>query len=89
LVALSPEQRNVLRLHLLDGLNIDQIGLIHQVHRATVARWLARARETVRDDTRRRLAAKIAVDGPELESIVTALHSQLDVSVQRILRELG
>src|SRR5262249_7365534 len=37
LAALSSRERNVLRLHLLDGLNIAQIGAVYGTHRATVA----------------------------------------------------
>ncbi|HEX9105397.1 MAG TPA: sigma factor-like helix-turn-helix DNA-binding protein, partial [Polyangia bacterium] len=39
--ALDSEQRNVLRLHVLEGLNIEQIGALFKVHRSTVARWIA------------------------------------------------
>lgn len=85
--ALTPQERNVLRLNLVDGLNIEQIGTVYQVHRATVARWIARAREAVRDETRRLLAARLRLRGGEFDSLVGVLQSQLDVSIQRILTE--
>ena len=43
--ALDSEQRNVLRLHVVEGLNIDEIGALFRVHRSTVARWIAGARQ--------------------------------------------
>ena len=41
---LKPEVRSVLRAHAVEGLSIDQIGALYQVHRATAARWVAHAR---------------------------------------------
>src|SRR5207244_2837986 len=50
---LSTQDRNILRLHLVDGLNIEQIGGIYNVHRATVARWIAASRQALVEETRR------------------------------------
>ena len=45
---LSPRERNVLRMHYGHALSIDAIGRVYGVHRATVARWLSTARESLR-----------------------------------------
>jgi RNA polymerase sigma-70 factor (ECF subfamily) len=37
---LTRQERNLLRLHLLEGLTLEQLGGHHRVHRTTVARWL-------------------------------------------------
>ncbi len=89
LAELEPEQRSVLRLQLLDGLGVDEIGLVHRVHRATAARWIVRAKEDLRKRTRRQLEARLALRGPELESLVAALQSRLDLSLERVLRDLA
>lgn len=85
LAALSVEDRNVLRMHLLDGLNIDEMGALFQVHRATAARWIGRARDKVASDTRRLLLERLRLSETELESLMGVVLSQLDVSLQRAL----
>ena len=85
LATLSTDERNVLRLHYLDGLNIDKIGALHQVHRATVARWLERSRDTIASETRRVLAEQLSLDDGELDSLIAFVQSQLDVSIRRLL----
>jgi RNA polymerase sigma-70 factor (ECF subfamily) len=87
LAALDPRQRTILQLYLVDGLNIERIGQVYQVHRATVARWIAGTRDELYDETRRRLREKLHLDAAEFESIVRLVRSQLDVSVRRILEE--
>ncbi len=86
LQALSAKERNLLRLKLLDGLNIDEIGKLYAAHRATVARWLAAAREALGNGTRARLAAALKLNPAELESLLRALDSKMDVSISRFLR---
>jgi len=85
--ALPIEQRNVLRLHLLDGLSIDRIGKLHDVHRATAARWLVNARERLAKDTQRLLQSRLNVSPSEFESLLRLVRSDLDVSLCRILAE--
>jgi RNA polymerase sigma-70 factor (ECF subfamily) len=84
---LGARERAVLRYHYVDGLNIDEIGKLYDVHRATVARWREQARVSLFEATREALAG--ASDGSvDLRSILTLIQSQLDFSVRRLL-ELG
>jgi RNA polymerase sigma-70 factor (ECF subfamily) len=85
MASLSRRERNVLRLCYLDSLTIDEIGAFYKVHRATAARWLARARELLLEGTRRRLLEKLKVTDSELESLMRILTSRLDVSLQIFL----
>jgi RNA polymerase sigma-70 factor (ECF subfamily) len=85
--ALPTRERNVLRLHLLDGLNVDRIGQLYDVHRATAARWLAHAREELFRHTRDTLRKELGLTQTEFASIVRLVRSELDVSICRILRE--
>ncbi len=87
LVALEPRDRTVLRLHLYDRLTEDVIGQLFEVHRTTVARWIARTRETLFVQTRKRLRERLGLRPSEFESLVRLVRSQLDVSIYRILRE--
>lgn len=84
---LSPRERNILRCNVLKGLNIEEIGVIYRVHRATVARWIASARVTLRDRTREALARRVRVADGELESILRLIESQMDVSLKRRLEQ--
>lgn len=79
LLALPQDERNALRLNVAEGLNIEQIGVIYGVHRATVARWIARAREGIAAQTRQLLAARLGMPAPEIESLVRLCQSRLDV----------
>jgi RNA polymerase sigma-70 factor, ECF subfamily len=85
-VALSRDERSLLRFNLVDGLNIAAIGAIYGVHRATVARWIAQARAHVLEATRTELRARLGIADDELDSLIQALASQLDVSLHGLLR---
>ncbi len=87
MAALSARERNLLRLHLLDGLNVDRIGATYDVHRATAARWIAAARERLVSETRRLLARRLGLHVGEVDSLMALLTSQLDLSISRHLRD--
>jgi len=87
LAQLGSEQRNLLRLHLIDGMNIDKLAVMFQIHRATAARWLHSAREAVFTQTRRLLQQRLRLSPAEFDSLVRVLRSQLDLSVTRLLAE--
>lgn len=85
--ALESGTRNLLRQSVVQRLNIDQIGALYGVHRATAARRLERAKEDLLVATRTRLMERLAVDRDELESIMGLIRSRLDVSVGRVLQK--
>jgi RNA polymerase sigma-70 factor (ECF subfamily) len=84
---LGREERNALRLHHLDGLTLDETASVCRVSRATVARWLAGAREQILQDTQRILREKLGLDESALASVFELVRSQLDVSMKRYLAE--
>jgi RNA polymerase sigma-70 factor (ECF subfamily) len=83
--ALEPRLRSVLRMHFVDELSIDEIGAAYAVHRATAARWIQRARDTLFATTRSILAARLALSGTELDRLAALVQSQLDVSLSQLL----
>lgn len=85
LQSLSPRSRNLLRQHYVDGLTMEQVGALYRVHRITVHRWIDRTREELAAETKRRMAERLRASGPEVESILRLIQSQLDTS----LRSLG
>ena len=84
---LSFEDRLLLRQQIADQLSVDEIGAAHGVHRGTAGRWLARAREALLLATQRRLAERLDLPAEEIASVIRLVHSKLDVSVVRYLRD--
>jgi RNA polymerase sigma-70 factor (ECF subfamily) len=82
---LPAQDRTVLRLHYVDGLNIDQIGGIYRVHRSTVARWIAKTRERLLADAKQVLMTQLKLTTKEFQSLMTAMQSQLHLSIHRFL----
>lgn len=85
LAALPSQERNVLRLHYLDGLSLNQVGAVYQVNKSTVSRWLLRARERLLEDARQELETSLGIGGPELDSLLRAMGSALHLSLSRAL----
>jgi len=85
LAALSIHDRLLLRQHFLDGLGIDRLAALHDVHRATAARWIAKLVEKLLADTRMRLETMLEVTGEELDSVLRMIQSCLDASIGRAL----
>jgi RNA polymerase sigma-70 factor, ECF subfamily len=83
--SLEPRQRAALRMSFVDGLSIDEIGEIYGVHRATTARWIARARDVLFETTRTLLADRLELSPTELDRMTSLVRSQLDVSVSQLL----
>jgi RNA polymerase sigma-70 factor, ECF subfamily len=86
LEALDTDERNVLRLHYLDGMSIDEIGRLYRIHRATAARWIERARDKILVETRRLFNERHRLTPTELDSVIDMLQSKFDVSIERFLR---
>jgi len=83
--SLSPRERTLLKQQIVDGLGIDELGTLYEVHRATAARWVAAAREKLLTRTRRLFMMRARITSEECESIMRLVRSQLDVSLQRRL----
>jgi RNA polymerase sigma-70 factor (ECF subfamily) len=86
LAALPGRSRALLRLHYVDGMRLADIGALYKVHESTASRWIAQAAETVSDDARARLVARLALSRSELDSVARMIRSQLDLSIARILQ---
>ena len=85
LAALTADERNVLRLHYLDGLTLEEVAATYRIGRATAARWLARAREKILAETRSRLKAQLGVHELELDSLMDLTASRVPLSFRRHL----
>lgn len=87
IAALDARDRTLLRYSLVDGLDLGEIGAIYRTHKSTISRWLARARTRLWSATRDALTGPGGFDAAELESLVRAVRSGLDLSFERLLAE--
>lgn len=86
LAELPPRDRNVLRLVYVDGLAVEQVALAYNVHRVSVSRWLGDAREQLHTRTRALLRERLSLSATEMASVARLCLSQIDVSLDRLLR---
>jgi len=85
--ALEGRDRALLRMHFLDGLNLERLGLVFQVSRATAGRMMFTARTRLLEQTLALLRERLGVGSSELASLLGDLRSRLDVSLHALLRE--
>jgi RNA polymerase sigma-70 factor, ECF subfamily len=85
LQTLPTRERAVLKQHYLDGLSLDELGIVFRVHRATAARWLAQARATLLARTREALTGKLALAPDEFESVMRLIGSRLGFTFRELL----
>nr|QKW93731.1 DNA-directed RNA polymerase sigma-70 factor [Vitiosangium cumulatum] len=85
--ALSMDERHLLRLHIVDQLSTTELGALFRVNQSTVSRWLKSARQTVFNETRRRLQARLGLSARDFQSFLAALDSQLELGISLIFGE--
>lgn len=86
LEALPEKRRALLRMYYLEGFTAEQIAQIHQVHRVSVARWLAQAKRELRAATRDRLVRE-AVSPSQVDSLMRVSNLQFGASLERACDE--
>lgn len=85
LAGLAPRERGLLRQSVIHGLTVRELAGVYDVHHATVARWLAAARQQLLLGTRTLLKRTLGVETGELNSIMYLIQSNLDASIARVL----
>ena len=83
---LQLSDRNMLRFHYVRGLPVEQLARLFCSQPGSVSRQLARLRERLLRDTRRGLAARLALEPPELDRLIELARDRFDVALARILR---
>jgi RNA polymerase sigma-70 factor (ECF subfamily) len=66
-------------------MSIDRLAVAYAVGRSTAARWLADARATLLEETRRDLHERLRVTPSEIRDLGQALDGEIEVSVLRLL----
>jgi RNA polymerase sigma-70 factor (ECF subfamily) len=87
LLALPSQSRTLLRLHYVDGLNLEKLAALYRIGRSTAHRWIAEAREQLFAETSRILRERLRLTAGELESLIGLVRSQLHVSLSRLLEK--
>jgi len=82
---LEPTERHLLRQHFAAGLSIDQLAAVLGIHRATVARRIARARDILAERVRALLAERLRIDEAELGELLGLVISNLGRSIRALL----
>jgi len=82
---MSARDRALLRLHLVERASIDDVAAVYRVHRATAARWIQTARETLTSHTRKNFLAGADLDTHDEAGLASLVESQLTLSLSRIL----
>lgn len=76
--------RNLLRFHYFHRLTVGQLSEMFWLQPSAMVRQLARIRERLLRDTRRRLAR---LDKRELDRLLELAHDRFDLMLMRVLRE--
>lgn len=87
LASLAVRDRAILRLHLLDGASLSEIGRLYGVNKSSVSRWLVEARAQLLVFVRSALTERITAG--DLISLVRVLGARLDLSLTRVMAEDG
>lgn len=83
---LPEKQRFALKMQLVAGWSIDQIGRALSIHRATAARGLLSARQRLERDVREQLVERLSLNDAEVRCLMGQMRSQLDVRFSQIFR---
>jgi RNA polymerase sigma-70 factor, ECF subfamily len=84
--ALEPPQRRLLQQYVVSELSIDVLAVVHSVHRATVARRIARAKKQVREHVLRVLSRHYkGTSGREIETLAFDACRELDIAASLAL----
>lgn len=81
---LPARERYALRMHVLAGWNVSQIGEALSIHRASAARWIVAAKEKINENVRALLAERLDLDKGELERVLNLFSTKLDIRLSRL-----
>jgi RNA polymerase sigma-70 factor (ECF subfamily) len=85
---LQPRQRNLLRLHIVDGVPLHALARSYKVHKTTVVRWLVKARADLLEALGAELQQRLSLGGEELAEMVALIRSRVELSLHRMLKTI-
>jgi RNA polymerase sigma-70 factor (ECF subfamily) len=85
LATLDERDRIVLRMHVVSGVSVTQIGQMFGVSQSTASRWLADAREKIQSEMLASLRSTDGLQSTDVRSMAGLVASQLDLDLLRLL----
>lgn len=83
---LDRRDRNILRLHQLGGMTLEDLARMYGQHRSTIVRTLARVRKQLFSATREALREDLKLSRDEFDSVMVLIRSRLEVGLSRLLQ---
>jgi RNA polymerase sigma-70 factor (ECF subfamily) len=83
--ALPAKLRMALKLYAVKGVSMTAIAKMNNVDQSTISRWILESRQQLAAATRRALATSLRVTARELESLMTAMDSHMDLHLSQLL----
>lgn len=81
---LPTRERHALRMHVLAGWNVSQIGECLEVHRSSAARWIAAAKERLGESVRALLRERLDLSARELDHLFDLFSTQLELRLSQV-----
>lgn len=85
--SVDPQHRLLLKLHICDGLVIDDLAQLLGVHRATASRRLERARRVLADEVRARIKAAHGLNSTQVDSLLRRVRSSFQSLMSTFLAD--
>jgi RNA polymerase sigma-70 factor (ECF subfamily) len=82
---LSVRARTLLKMHLLEGMSVDDMARAYGEHRSSTWRALKAARDQILEQARQRLVERLALSSREFESLMRLVQSRLDLDLTELL----
>jgi RNA polymerase sigma-70 factor, ECF subfamily len=83
---MEPRQKTLLKLHFAKGLQVAQLAVMYNVHRVSMSRWIAEAKDAVFESVRAKFREQMRVpmSDSEFQSIVRLLKSEMDLKLSTL-----
>lgn len=82
---LDGRERNVLRLHHIGGMTLEQVARMYGIDRSTVVRLLQKVRGKLFTATCKALREDLAIERSDIEDVLALVRSRFEVSLGRLL----
>jgi len=86
---LAARERNLLRMHYVDRVELGDLATAYGVHRVTIGRWLDGARDRLCGEVESRLAARLQLGASEVASLIGFVRGGRDLSLGRLLATIS
>jgi len=86
---LPERERQALRMHLVGGWNITQIGRVFSVNKSTAARWLVAAKDQLHQLLCADLGRRLGANSEPNSGVLEELPSRLDINLSSLFQTTG